>query len=78
MTAAIDLAGYLLAFKATEGTDMDNPNTDPSFTKVHPGMQAVQLGTLPQDILYHSFHWAITTPEASEQLTHTGNINNIP
>lgn len=76
--AVIDLAGYLLAYKATEGTDIDDPsNMYPGLAKVRPGMQTVNLGTSSKDILYNSFHWALTT-DASKELIHVGNINNIP
>lgn len=77
--AVIDLAGYLLAYKAIEGTDVDDPNNmDPSFARVRPSMKAVNLGISPQDILYNSFHWVLTTPAASREFAHAGNINNIP
>lgn len=79
ISAAIDLAGYLLAFKATEGTDIDDPNNmDRGFASVRPSMQTASLGTSPQDILYNSFRWAITTYSADRQLAHVGNVNNIP
>ncbi|MBU1000404.1 hypothetical protein KKE78_03355 [Patescibacteria group bacterium] len=77
--AVIDLAGYLLAFKAIERTDINDPNNmDAGFARVRPSMQAANLGTSPQDILYKSFYWALTTPEADKQLAHTGNLNSIP
>lgn len=76
--ALIDLAGYLLAYKATEGTDIDDPhNMYPGLAKVRPGMQTINLGISSQEILYNSFHWALTT-DASREFVHVGNINNIP
>lgn len=77
--AVIDIAGYLLAFRATEETDINDPNNmDPGFAKVRPSMQAVNLGTSPQDILSRSLLWSFTTPDADKQLVHVGNVNKIP
>lgn len=78
IAAAIDLGGYLLAFKAVEGTEIDPEKLDESFAMARSSMKAVELGTLPKDVLYNSFHWAITDPDASQQLHHVGNINKIP
>lgn len=77
--ASFDLAGYLLAFKATEGTEIDDPNNiDAGFAKVRPSMQTAVLGTSATDILYNCLRWVLSTPEANSQLAHVGNINNIP
>lgn len=79
LNAAFDIAGYLLAFKATEKTELNDPNNmDSSFLKVRPLMQTVDLGVSPQDILSRSLRWAITTPDADKYLTHVGNLKNIP
>lgn len=79
LAAVIDMAGYLLAFKAVEHTEIDDPNNmDPHFVKVRPSMQTASLGTSPQDILYNSFRWVLTTPEADKYLVHVGNLNQIP
>lgn len=79
LAAVIDLAGYLLAFKVLEGTKVDDPNNmDQGLLKLRPNMQAVNLGTSAQDILYNSFRWALTTPGSDKLLVHIGNINNIP
>lgn len=77
--ACFDLAGYLLAFKATEGTEIDDPNNmDPGLAKVRPSMQTVALGTSTVDILYNSFRWVLSTPDASSQLVHVGDIKKLP
>lgn len=76
--ASFDLAGYLVAFKATEGTEIDDPtNMDAGFLKVRPSMQTAVLGTSAKDILYNSLRWVLNTPEAN-QLAHVGNINLLP
>jgi hypothetical protein len=79
MRAAIDMAGYLLAFKATKGTEIDDPNnTDENFAKLRPEMESAQLGITAQETLYKSFIWTLTTPKANELLAHAGNIAIIP
>ncbi|MCL5091123.1 MAG: hypothetical protein M1514_03880 [Patescibacteria group bacterium] len=78
-TVAVDLGGYLLAFKAIEGTDIDNPdNFDPNFVKLMANIRSVTLGTSSQEVLYNSFDWSLNTPEASSLLHHLGTLNKIP
>ncbi len=76
IAASIDLAAYLLAFKALEGVDINYSYT--MDQGVRQSMQAVSLGTSAQDILFNSFRWVLGTPDASKQLDHFGNIANIP
>lgn len=77
--AALDLAGYLLGFKAIEGTELDDPNyTDANILKVVPKMRPVNLGTSGKEILTTSLNWAINTPEADTFLSHVGSLRSIP
>lgn len=76
--AALDLAGYLLAYKAIEGGELDNPNLmDTNLLNARPSMQALSLGTTPEEILRSSLSWALTAPTAT-LLVHLGDLKKIP
>lgn len=76
--AAIDLASYLVAVKAAEGTELVDPQyMDENFKRAYVSMGGVNLGETPRDILYNSLRWALTTPEA-KLLRHIGDLTKIP
>lgn len=76
--AAIDLASYLVAVKAAEGTELVDPQyMDENFKKVYVSMRGVNLGETPRDILYNSLRWALTTPKA-KLLYYVGDLTKIP
>lgn len=78
IVAAIDLAAYAVAFKAAEGTELvDLRYLDENYKKVYAGMRDISLGETPEDILYNSLRWALTTPEA-RLLHHAGSLDRIP
>lgn len=79
LEAVLDLAGYLVAFKAVEKSDINAPRNldDQGFKKARPLMEATNLGNTPHDILSRAFDWVLTTPEAGS-LIHVGNLERIP
>lgn len=78
IAAGIDLAAVIVASKAVEGTELVDPRfMDEKFKRVYPSIQGFSLGESPQDILYNSLRWALTTPEA-RLLHHVGNLDKIP
>lgn len=77
MIAALDIASYLVAVKAAEGTELVDPQrTDENFRKAYSRMD-VNLGETAQNILYNSLRWALITPEA-KLLDHVGDLTRIP
>lgn len=78
IAAAIDLASYMVALKAVEGTELaDTRYMDENFKRAYATMRGVSLGETPRDVLYNSLRWALTNPEA-KLLYHVGDLTRIP
>lgn len=78
MSAALDIASYLVAAKAIEGTELvDSQLVDENFKRAYPKMHALNLGETARDILYNSLRWVLTTPDA-RLFQYVGDLNKIP
>lgn len=78
LTSLLDLAPYLITFKALEDIALEETLLkDPFMGKVFPSTRNLDLGQTPQDILANSLRWVLTTPDALN-LPHTqSDLNRI-
>lgn len=78
IVAAIDLAGYLLGFKAFENTPDASVlgKYDPRIQAAASSAMRVDLGRTNQDMLLRSLRWAITD-QSARNLVHNGDLNKL-
>jgi len=76
--AANDIAAYLIAFRALEGTDILSilVQNNSEYKAAYAASKQANLGNTATDALYAAYRWAIVTPEA-ENLFHHGDIKII-
>lgn len=76
--AILDLASYLVGFKAISGTVMGEEQFQaPYIREVLGPTKDMNLGNSPEAILANSFHWVLANPSALK-LPHVGDLNRIP
>jgi len=62
VTSLTNFASDLLAVKALQGTEFDDPkNMAPDLLQLRPSMQAVNLGSSAKEVLDNSFRWVLNT-----------------
>lgn len=76
--AIIDIAGYVLALKALQDTEVANLIIqDPKIRTVLPDIQAIDLGKTPDELFFKTFVWILLNPQV-QMLPHLGDIDKLP
>lgn len=74
-----DLAGYIVALKAFENTQMwDDLMKDYDFQKVMPSIKDLNLGQNGKEIMVNSYNFVLNSKIAQNSLVAIGNLNQIP
>lgn len=77
LLAAIDLASYVLFYKAIEGTDMlTELKTESNHAALIPLALGANIGNSENDVLYKSMRWAVDNKSAT--VLYFGNMDRIP
>lgn len=72
-----DLAGYLWALKALQGTKIIPHLDDPSIVSVLPAVQRFIPGSTERELYSATLRWIRETPQV-KNLVHQGNISQLP